>query len=354
MEMDISGELRERVAAAFAAATPLQIVGGGSKAFLGRTPRGEPLAVGGHRGVVSYQPTELVITARVGTPLDDVVAVLADHRQMLPFEPPRFGANATLGGTVACGLSGPRRPYAGAVRDYVLGMTMINGGGEMLRFGGQVMKNVAGFDVSRLMTGAMGTLGVQLDVSLKVLPMPALEITLVQERSADEALVVMNHWAGQSLPLSATCYDGDRLYVRLSGAESAVRSARRRIGGDSLEKPAGFWDGIREQHHGFFAADTPLWRVAVAAATPPLELPGKQLIEWGGAQRWLSGEADAAALRRQVAEVGGHVTLFRGGDRDKERFHPLPQTVMELHRRLKHAFDPKGILNPGRMYYAWG
>jgi len=353
MDRDIAEQLRERVAAAFDTETPLAVVGGGSKVFLGREPHGEPLQVGEHRGIINYQPTELVITARAGTALDDVVAVLADNRQMLPFEPPRFGAAATLGGTVACGLSGPRRPYTGSARDYVLGMTVVNGRGELLHFGGQVMKNVAGFDVSRLMVGAMGTLGVQLDISLKVLPLPAREITLVQERTAAEALVVMNHWAGQPLPLSATCYDGDHLYVRLSGAHSAVESARRRIGGDMHEKAGAFWDSIREHRHGFFTGQTPLWRLSVPAATASLELPGKQLIEWGGAQRWLSGEVDGAAVRRLVAEAGGHVSLFRGGDRNKDRFHPLPQTLLDLHRRIKHAFDPKGILNPGRMY-AWG
>jgi glycolate dehydrogenase FAD-binding subunit len=353
MDRDIAKQLQERVVAAFHAETPLAVVGGGSKAFLGREPRGEPLRLGEHRGIVSYQPTELVITARAGTPLSDVEAALADNRQMLPFEPPHFGVTATLGGTIACGLSGPRRPYAGAARDYVLGMTIINGCGDILRFGGQVMKNVAGFDVSRLMVGAMGTLGVQLEISLKVLPRPAQEITLVQERTAAEALVVMNHWAGQALPLSATCYDGDRLYVRFSGAQSAVESARRRVGGDVLKTAATFWDLVREHHHGFFAGEAPLWRMAVPPATPPLALPGKQLIEWGGAQRWLSGEADGAELRSQVAEAGGHIRLYRGGDRNKERFHPLPQTLSDLHRRLKHAFDPKAIFNPGRMY-AWG
>jgi glycolate oxidase FAD binding subunit len=350
MDKDIAKELQERVTAACHAETPLAIVGGGSKAFLGREPHGEALYIGGHRGIVSYYPTELVITARAGTPLRDIEAVLADQRQMLPFEPPHFGATATLGGTIACGLSGPRRPYTGAARDYVLGMTVLNGSGDILRFGGQVMKNVAGFDVSRLMVGAMGTLGVQLEISLKVLPSPAQEVTLIQERTAAEALVVMNHWAGQALPLSATCYDGDRLYVRLSGAQSAVESARRRIGGDVLKTAGAFWEGVREHHHGFFAGAAPLWRLALPPATPPLALPGKQLIEWGGAQRWLSGEVDAAQLRRQVMEAGGHAGLFRGGERDKDRFHPLPQIVSDLNRRIKHAFDPKGILNPGRMY----
>jgi glycolate oxidase FAD binding subunit len=215
------------------------------------------------------------------------------------------------------------------------------------------MKNVAGFDVSRLMVGAMGTLGVQLEISLKVLPRPAQEVTLIQERTAAEALVVMNHWAGQALPLSATCYDGDHLYVRLSGAQSAVESARRRVGGDVLNSPGEFWESVREHHHGFFAGEAPLWRLALPPVTPPLLIPGKQLIEWGGAQRWLSGEVDGAMLRRHIAEAGGHTRLFRGGERGKVGHHPLTPSVLEIHRRLKRAFDPEGILNHGRMY-AWG
>lgn len=349
---DLAKELQERVAAAFNASLPLAVVGGGSKTFLGREPQGEPLQLADHRGLVSYQPTELVITVRAGTPLTEVEAILKDNGQMLAFEPPHFGKTATVGGTIACGLSGPRRPYAGAARDYVLGMTVLNGRGDILRFGGQVMKNVAGFDVSRLMAGAMGTLGVQLDISLKVLPRPAQEVTLVQERTAAEALVVMNHWAGQPLPLSATCYDGDHLYVRLSGTQRAVESARRRIGGDVLQTAPLFWEGIREHHHGFFAGQALLWRVAVPPATPPLPFPGKQLIEWNGAQRWLSGEVDRAVIRRLAMEAGGHFSLFRGGDRSKERLHPLSPTLLDLHRRLKHAFDPRAILNRGRMY-AW-
>ena len=352
MDRDITKELQERVSAAFDAGTALAVVGGASKSFLGREPRGEPLQLSDHRGIVNYQPTELVITVRAGTPLSEVEAVLEDNGQMLAFEPPHFGETATLGGTIACGLSGPRRPYAGAARDYVLGMTILNGRGDILHFGGEVMKNVAGFDVSRLMAGAMGTLGVQLDISLKVLPKPAQEITLVQERTASEALVVMNHWAGQPLPLSATCYDGDHLYVRLSGTQRAVESARRRIGGDVLQNAGSFWEGVREHHHGFFTGEALLWRVVVPPATPPLPLPGKQLIEWNGTQRWLSGEMGGATQRHLVVEAGGHVSLFRGGDRKIERFHSLPQALSDLHRRLKRAFDPEGILNPGRMY-AW-
>lgn len=350
MDADIAMQLRERVSAAFAAGTPLCIVGGNSKSFLGREPRGEVLDVAGHRGIAAYQPTELVITARAGTPLRDLETALADNRQMLPFEPPHFGEGATLGGTIACGLSGPRRSYAGAARDYVLGMRLIDGRGDILHFGGQVMKNVAGFDVSRLMTGAMGTLGVLLEISLKVLPRPAGEITLAQELVPADAVAEMNRRAAQPLPLSATCYDGDRLYVRLSGTQTAVESGRKHIGGDVISESGMLWENVREQRHGFFAGELPLWRLAVPPATPPLALPGKWLLEWGGAQRWLKSGADAAMVRRAAGEAGGHATLFRGGGRDGERFHPLPQTLLDIHRRLKQAFDPKGILNPGRMY----
>lgn len=350
MDRDNGVQLQERVAAAFDAGTPLCIVGGGSKSFLGREPRGEALAVAAHRGIVSYQPAELVVTARAGTPLHEVETALADQRQMLPFEPPYFGTTATLGGTIACGLSGPRRPYAGAARDFVLGVTVINGRGDVLRFGGQVMKNVAGFDVSRLMAGAMGTLGVMLEISLKVLPRPACEITLAQEWSADEAIEVMNRWAGRPLPLTATCYDGDRVYVRLSGTQTAVESARKHVGGEAIEEAGSFWENMREQRHGFFAGELPLWRLSLPPATPSLSLPGKWLVEWGGAQRWLRSEADSAMVRRVATNAGGHATLFRGSGHDGERFQPLPQTLLDIQRRLKQAFDPKGILNPGRMY----
>jgi glycolate oxidase FAD binding subunit len=351
MNDDLTDALREQVKDAAARGRALNIVGFGTKAFLGRTPRGEPLVVAGHRGILSYAPTELVITARAGTPLAEIDAALADHGQLLAFEPPHFGEGATLGGTIACGLSGPRRPYAGAARDFVLGVKVINGRGEVLTFGGEVMKNVAGYDVSRLMTGAFGTLGVLLEVSLKVLPRPAREMTLVHERSADQALAAMTSWAGKPLPLSAACYDGHRLYVRLSGAESAVSSARTRIGGDELAEGAVFWERLREHHHAFFATGRPLWRLSLPPAAPLLALPGKWLLDWGGAQRWLCSEADPQTVRQAAESAGGHASLFRGGDRESTVFHPLAPPLRALHGRLKHAFDPQGILNPGRMYY---
>lgn len=351
-DTDLTEELAEAVRAA-GSGEPLEIVGGGSKRFYGRTPRGTPLAVGAHRGIVSYEPTELVLTARAGTPLAEVEAALAAHNQMLAFEPPHFGGAATLGGTLACGFSGPRRPYVGAARDFVLGAKLINGKGEVLSFGGQVMKNVAGYDLSRLMVGALGTLGVLLEVSLKVLPRPARETTLRFALPLEAALANMNAWAGQPLPLSAACYADGFLCVRLSGAESAVQAAARKLGGDEDAQGAEFWRRLKEHELEFFAGDGPLWRVSVPPAAGPMQLPGRWLLDWGGAQRWLKTPARATEVWEAAVRAGGHATLFRGGDRAGDVFQPLGPTLKQLHLRLKRAFDPAGVLNPGRYSTAW-
>lgn len=351
MSHDLSRELQERVAEAAASGTSLNIVGGDSKAFIGRAAQGAPLEVAGHRGVVSYEPRELVLTARTGTPLREIEDLLAAQGQMLPFEPPHFGATATLGGTIACGLSGPRRPYAGSARDHVLGVRLLNGRAEVLRFGGEVMKNVAGYDLSRLQAGAFGTLGLMLDVSLKVVPRPAEETTLVQERGAADSLAYLAELARKPLPLSAACHDGARLYLRLSGAATAVAQSRALLGGEGLAEGENFWrDKIKEQRHGFFDGDLPLWRLSLPPAAPWIELPGKVLLDWGGAQRWLRSEAPAESIRQLAVSVGGHAALFKGGDRKGQVFQPLPPAMAALHRRLKHAFDPQGLFNPGRMY----
>jgi glycolate oxidase FAD binding subunit len=356
---------------------PLCIRGGGTKDFYGGPVHGYKLNTGDYRGIVAYEPTELVITARAGTPLAEIEAALLEQDQMLAFEPPYFGdlpspltplppgagegnvvpakpamRMATLGGCVAAGLSGPRRSYAGAVRDFVLGARILDGKGDDLRFGGQVMKNVAGYDVSRLMAGSLGTLGVLLEVSLKVLPLPASEATLVLKCGEADAISLMNGWAGQPLPITATAYrDGD-LGVRLSGARVAVDAAVAKISGAPVAPAQAirFWTGIREHADPFFADSRPLWRLSVASTAPPLDLPGHQLIEWGGALRWLKSTADARTLRDAAARSGGHATLFRGGDKSGGVFHPLPPALMKLHRNLKQAFDPAGVLNPGRMY----
>lgn len=351
MQADVTAQLQAQVRDALARAAPLSIVGGDTKTFLGRTAVGETLNIGGHRGIVHYQPTELVITARAGTPLTEIEAALDEHKQILAFEPPHFGDGATLGGTIACGLSGPRRAYAGSARDFVLGMKVINGRGEVLQFGGEVMKNVAGYDVSRLMTGAMGTLGVILEVSLKVLPRPSYELTLVQACTAAAAIAQMNRWAGRPLPVTATCFVDGMLYVRLAGAASAVESAHRQLGGETVDDAADFWEKVREQRHGFFADAAPLWRLSLPPATPALALAGDSLLEWGGALRWLKTSADAAMVRQTAGAAGGHAWLFRG-DASDERFHPLPPALLAMQQRVKQAFDPKGIFNRGRMYAA--
>lgn len=346
---DITATLQDAVRSAAGNVTPLQIIGSASKAFYGRSTQGHPLQLGAHRGIVDYEPSELVITARAGTSLTEIEAALAERNQMLGFEPPHFGSGATLGGTLACGLSGPRRPYAGAARDFVLGMKIINGNGELLSFGGQVMKNVAGYDVSRLMVGALGTLGVLLETSIKVLPRPAEELTVAREAEADEAVRTMNEWAGRALPLSACAYDGIRLYTRLSGAASALRAARLKLGGELIDDGDGFWMSVRELRHGFFSTDVQLWRLSVPPAAAPIDLPGQWFIDWGGAQRWLRTTAQADAIRAAAVRAGGHATLFRGGERDTV-FQPLAAPLFAVQQRLKQCFDPHNILNPGRLY----
>jgi len=342
-------EFLDRIRSAHAANTPLVIQGGGSKTFYGNADEGEVLSTRALTGVVDYQPKELVLTARSGTPLAEIEALLAEQNQMLAFEPPHFGDAATLGGSIAAGLSGPRRPYAGAARDFVLGVRLIDGTGQPLRFGGQVIKNVAGYDVSRLMVGALGTLGLITEVSLKVLPQPALETTLQFELDEAAAIGRMNQWAGQPLPLSASSWHAGLLTLRLSGAASAVRAAQARLGGEPLQDAGAFWQRLRDQATPFFDK-RPLWRLAVKSTTPPLKLGEAQWIEWGGAVRWLASELPAAALREAAGQAGGHATLFRGKAPADGAFAPLAPALATLHRSLKQRFDPRGILNRGRLY----
>ena len=345
-------QFRAQILAAGAGAGALRLRGGGSKDWYGQPPAGRILDTRPYAGIVDYEPTELVITARCGTPLAEIEAALAARNQMLAFEPPHFGTKATVGGTLACALSGPRRANAGALRDFVLGAVLMDGHGEVLTFGGQVMKNVAGYDVSRLLAGSLGTLGLVLQVSLKVLPLPFRETTIRFAMSEIAALARLNEWAGQPLPISASCWHDGVLTLRLSGAEAAVNAALHRLQGDDVADGAAFWRALREQTHGFFDCAS-LWRLSLPPACSALILKGEQLIEWGGAQRWLKVEADldmAANIRKAVAAVGGHATLFRGGDKSIGVFHPLAPAVARIHQRLKLAFDPAGIFNPGRMY----
>jgi glycolate oxidase FAD binding subunit len=348
-------EWAETIRAAAAARRPLRLRGGGSKDFYGQALAGEILDTGAYAGIVAYEPSELVITARAGTPLADVEGALRERGQMLAFEPPRFGAGTTIGGMVASGLSGPRRQQCGAVRDFVLGVRTLDGRGTDLRFGGTVMKNVAGYDVSRLMTGTLGTLGLILEASIKTLPLPVAEATLRLEMPEATAIETMNRWAGKPLPVSATAFAGGQLAVRLSGAAAAVSAACARIGGERVADAdaAALWTALRDHAAPFFdarPAGTPLWRIALPSATPPLGIPGELTIEWGGALRWLVTGADARTVRDTARRAGGHATLFRYGDKSVGVFQPLEPAIAAIHERLKREFDPSGIFNPGRMY----
>jgi glycolate oxidase FAD binding subunit len=355
-DTDISAALAERVRAAAAAGTPLRLRGGGSKDFYGQALTGEILDIRPHSGVTSYEPSELVVTARAGTPLAELEALLAAQGQCLPFEPPHFGGaetQATVGGMVASGLSGPARASVGAVRDYMLGVVLLNGKGERLVFGGQVMKNVAGYDVSRLMAGSLGTLGVLLDLSLKVLPVAPQEATLVFDLDEAAALRQLNRWGAMPLPVNASCWQDGRLWLRLRGAKAAVAAAQKSMGGDIVgDAAAGHWAALREQGLPFFAlqAGESLWRLSLPDTAAPLNL-GDTLLEWGGAQRWLKRpDGDAALIREAADQASGHATLFRPAGKSVPVFSALKPPLDRIHRELKKQFDPAGVFNPGRMF----
>jgi glycolate oxidase FAD binding subunit len=352
--------LVDRVRAAAAARTPLRIRGGGSKDFYGEPAAGELLETGALRGISSYEPSELVVTVRAGTPLAQLEQVLAASGQALPFEPPHFGPGATVGGMVAAGLSGPARASVGAVRDYVLGLNLVNGRGEHLVFGGQVMKNVAGYDVSRLMVGALGTLGLVTELSLKVLPVAPAEATLRFELSQAEALRQLHAWGGQPLPLNASRWTGEAgtgsLWLRLRGAIAAVESACRALGGERVDDAvAGAdWAACREQRLPWFQAGAgrDLWRLSVPQTAPVLALPEPPLVEWHGAQRWVwAAPGQGQALRAIAAGAGGHATLFRSARGDAgPRMAPLAAPLAAIQQQLKHQFDPAGVFHRGRLY----
>ncbi len=348
IDQDLSLNLQSRVERAFQDRTPITISGGGSKAFFGLPAAAdETLDVTGHRGIVYYEPSELVVTARAGTLLKTLDKVLEEQGQMLAFEPPCFNDQATVGGTVACGFSGPRRPFTGSVSDFVLGCSIINGKSEYLRFGGRVMKNVAGFDVARLMTGALGQLGVLLEVSLRVMPIPETEMTLCYRVSqVSRALEMMQHWQGQSWPISALVYDGTILHVRLSGAEAAIKKAAHQLGGDLDLDGRLFWAGLRDHRLDFFKTSENLWRINIPPATQMSKISGQYLLDWGGAQRWLSSPEPAARIHQIVREHNGHAVCFRGAEKnDWIRFDP---GLLNLHKKVRYAFDPCSILNPHR------
>jgi FAD/FMN-containing dehydrogenase len=349
--------LRDRILEARARHVSLDIRGGNTTAFYGEAPRGEPLELTALTGISSYEPSELVITARAGTPLAEIESVLAERGQCLAFEPPRFEPGGTVGGMVAAGLSGPARASAGPLRDYVLGATILNGRGELLTFGGQVMKNVAGYDVSRLMAGSWGILGVLCEVSLKVLASKVDTATLSFEWTEERALAEMARWNALPLSLTASAWYEGCLRVRLSGAAAAVRSACRKLGGTELDAATAgrWWESVRDHRHPHFrpsgaelAGGECLWRISLPAATPPLQHAG--FIAWGGAERWWRTSAPAPRVRALAAAAGGHATLVRAAGKTAGAFTPVGETLMRIHRALKNAFDPDRVLNAGRLY----
>ncbi len=341
-------QLSETIRKAAAEQALLRIRGSGSKDFYGLVLIGDILDTRPLNGIVDYEPTELVVTARAGTPLREVERVLAEGGQMLAFEPPHFGPEATLGGCIASGFSGPRRAAMGSARDFVLGVRVVNGLGEDLRFGGQVMKNVAGYDLSRLLTGSFGTLGLITEVSLKVLPVPGEDRTLRLDMDEASAIESMNKWAAKPLSLSATCYVDGALYVRLSGAAAAVSASHRKIGGEVVEARAAFWQSIREQTHPQFGSAPALWRFSIKSTTAPLGL-GTQIMEWNGALRWIAADLDPSLAFEIAHRANGHATLFRDGNKRRgiQQFAP---GLLAVHKKLKRAFDPHGILGPGRIH----
>jgi glycolate oxidase FAD binding subunit len=347
-DIDIEAELVAQVDAVAAAGGAVEIVAGGSKRFYGERIEALPLEVAAHSGVIDYDPAELVITLRAGCRLRDVEALLAHNRQMFGFEPPHFGDGATIGGVVASGLAGPRRAFAGSVRDFVLGAKLLDGRGQVLQFGGRVIKNVAGFDLSRLLAGSLGTLGVILEVSIRVVPMVETETTLVfRHDSADEHIRWINQLGSEPYPISASAWSGGTSWLRLSGSEQGVRHAAGRLGGDEVDPQ---WDDIREQGHEFFVPGQPLTRLSLPPTCADLSPSASQMIEWGGAQRWLCGDVDIESLRARAGPEGGSVCAWRGHGGAIPVFHPPAAAVLKLQRDIKSSFDPAGIFNVGKLY----
>lgn len=347
MTSTVIGQWQSQIKEAAAKGTKLAIRGSGSKAFC--TPQAAIQAIDTreHAGIVEYEPNELVIVVRCGTPIADVERTMADAGQMLAFEPPHFGDAATVGGVVASGLSGPRRPYAGALRDFVLGCKVLDGKGDHLSFGGKVMKNVAGFDVSRLLTGSQGTLGVISDMSFKCLPLPKAQQTRIFALDAPQAIERMNRWYAEAQPITATAWVAGRLYVRLAGAAPAVKSAASSLGGDLLDADAEWWRDWREQKHAFFSGDAPVIRVACKSTAPWGDLANAvdlQAIDWGGAQRWLRCSTIALpGIREWARAEGGHASVFRGVSSDVERMQSLQPGLIDVHAKIKASFDPYNV-----------
>ena len=355
---DISASLQSQVKQAIASKTPLAIHGGNSKAFYGNPVDAKPLNVSAHSGVVSYEPSELCITVRAGTRLTDIENLLAEHHQILPFEPPHYfdmkqtADRSTIGGAIATGISGPRRAYSGSVRDAILGVQIINGDGEIVNFGGQVMKNVAGYDLSRLMVRSQGTLGVILNVSLRLLPKPAHDLTLSFDATQEQALASFQTLQTELLPITATCWYNNQAYIRLSGTKDTLQTCKQKINGAELTDADDFWQGVRDHRHLFFGRnDKPLWRFSLPPSSDKfVRIDSDQFIEWGGAQRWVHSNAPANIIHSIASSHQGFATLFRGGLPETPRFPILEPNLLQLHKSLKNKMDPNHIFNPNRLY----
>ena len=338
-------DLRKRLAAKERVA----VVGGNTKSFLGGRLLDEPVSMQEHSGIVNYEPTELVLTAKSGTSLRDIESCLKDARQMLPFEPPQFGAETTIGGVMASGLSGPRRIHLGSARDCVLGVRLINGLGQHLKFGGEVMKNVAGYDLSRLSVGAYGTLGVLTEVSVKVLPIPDKERTQVVECSQAEAMETLTRFGSRPYPISAAAWVEGALSIRLSGAGSGVDSAAASIGGETRADTDQFWDSLRDLNHVQFDQENKwLWRVSVAPTTPS-DAIDSFCFDWGGGLRWVKTDPEDFSLFRLAESLGGHATCFARERKSGTGMQPLEPGILRLNQRVKEAMDPFGLINRGRL-----
>lgn len=351
LDQDRTDHLVEQVRDALSTKTPINIVGGNSKHFLGRSQPANSLSTIEHSGVVSYEPTELVVTVRSGTSMQSLNALLHDNGQMLPFEPPVL-ETGTIGGVLACALSGPARPFAGAARDYVLGMRVINGQAQALRFGGEVMKNVAGYDAARLQVGAYGTLGVLLETSMKVLPIPEVQITVQQELSQANDTTSVVEYMRQPLPISAASIVNKTLYIRLSGSDSAVNAAANTIGGDRLDNDVHFWQSLREQTHAFFSDTRPLWRISVPEFTGALDIEGEWLLDWAGSQRYLKSDMPAAEIYTVAGDAAGHATSYSPAllSADTPLFQPLNGTMQRIQARVRDSFDANRLFNRGRFH----
>jgi glycolate oxidase FAD binding subunit len=348
MSTDLTSELQQQLTAANEAGHPLSIHGSGSHGFmLPDYVEAQRLDLSAHRGIIDYQPTELTLKARAGTPLDEIRAALNEQNQSLPTDFPQFSPAATLGGALAIGHSGSGRPFRGAIRDHILGATLLNHRAEVIVCGGQVMKNVAGYDVSRLIAGSRGSLGPILDITVKVLPKPEAHATLVFEFDEDRAIRRMNHWAGKPLPISAAVFHDGRLMLRLQGTESGVNSAIEEHGGETLDDDEAWWRDIQQQDHPFFNDQQPLWRIVVPSSTPTLELEGEHqsLIDWCGGLRWVHSDEITQADFIHVSNMGGYIEAFRGATPTDPASLMTP-LQRKMHGRVKQAFDPDGRFNP--------